>query len=153
VSGGFLFAADVDSAVTEAECEELARLARNRVVLEIGSYYGRSTIALASTATIVHSIDPHTGGPPHRPSTLPEFVANLERYGVRERVVIHLGLSEQICPRFRRDAFELIFVDAIHNRPYVDQDISLACDCLARGGTLVLHDYGVTTWATGTTST
>jgi predicted O-methyltransferase YrrM len=138
-----LFAADVESAVTEAECEELARLARGRIVLEIGSYYGRSTIALASTAAIVHSLDPHTGGPPDRPNTLPEFVANLERYGVRERVVVHLGLSEQVCPRFRPDAFDLIFVDAIHERPHVDRDISLAIGCLAQGGTLVFHDYGV----------
>jgi predicted O-methyltransferase YrrM len=138
-----VFAADVHSAVTEAECAELARLATGRVVLEIGSWYGRSTIALASTGAVVHSIDPHTGGPPERPNTLAEFVANLERYGVRDGVVVHIGLSEQICPRFRPDAFELVFVDANHYREPVARDIRLAVGCLALGGTLVLHDYGV----------
>ena len=132
----------MDSAVSEDECEELARLARNGVVLEIGSYYGRSTIALASTA-VVHSLDPHTGGPPGSRDTLPEFVSNLERYGVRERVVVHIGRSEQVCPLFRHDAFDLVFVDAIHERPHVDRDIALATSCLKRGGVLALHDYGV----------
>jgi predicted O-methyltransferase YrrM len=141
--GTFVFPSDVDSTVSADECAELARLARNGVVLEIGSYYGRSTIALASTAAAVHSLDPHTGGPPRRQDTLPEFVANLERYGVRERVVVHIGRSEQLCPLFRDDAFDLVFVDAIHERPHIDHDITLAARCLKQGGVLALHDYGV----------
>jgi hypothetical protein len=56
----FVFAGDVDSVVSEDECEELARLARIGVVFEIGSYYRRSTIGLTSTAAVVHSLDPHT---------------------------------------------------------------------------------------------
>jgi predicted O-methyltransferase YrrM len=139
----FVFAGDVDSAVSEDECAELARLARNSIVLEIGSYYGRSTIALASTAAVVHSLDPHTGGPPECQDTLPEFVSNLERYGVRERVVVHIGRSEELCPLFRHDAFDLVFVDAIHERPDIDRDITLAARCLKQGGVLALHDYGV----------
>jgi predicted O-methyltransferase YrrM len=138
-----VFAADVESAVSEAECAELARLAHGRAVLEIGSWYGRSTIALASTAAIVHALDPHRGGPPERPDTLPEFIANLERYGVRERVVVHLGLSSEICPRFRSDAFELAFVDAMHEFPDIERDLAFAAGCIAPGGTLALHDYGV----------
>jgi len=137
------FAADVNSTVTEAECAELARLAESRAVLEIGSWYGRTTIALASTAALVHSLDPHTGGPPAQPNTLPEFIANLERYGVRERVVVHVGLSEQVCPRFRADAFELVFIDAMHYRDNVARDIELSLGCLASGGMLAVHDYGV----------
>ena len=38
----------------------------------------------------------------------------------------------------------LLFIDAIHERPHVARDISLAVGCLAPGGTLVLHDHGVT---------
>ena len=130
-----VFAEDVLSNVTPAECSRLAQLATGRRVLEIGSYLGRSTIAMASTAEVVHSIDPHNGGPAEAPNTLPGFLANLERYGVRERVIVHIGVSTQIAALFRPTSFDLVFIDAAHHRPYVDQDLLLALRCLAPGGT------------------
>jgi hypothetical protein len=108
------YAEPVLSAVTHAECERLAHLAVGARVLEIGSYYGRSTVAMASTAMVVHAVDPHMGGPPEAPSTLAEFVANLESFGL----------------------------DAMHQRPEVDFDLALAARSVRRGGTIAFHDYG-----------
>jgi SAM-dependent methyltransferase len=146
----WLYAEDVLSAVTYAECERLAELARGALVLELGSYYGRSTVALASTARRVHSVDPHQGGPDESPNTLPEFLANLERYGVRDNVVVHVGTSTQIAPLLQ-DAFDLIFVDAMHQRPQVDVDLGLSARCVRPGGCIALHDYGVAGVSVGTT--
>jgi predicted O-methyltransferase YrrM len=138
----WIFAEEVVSAVTQAECGRLAELASGTRVLEIGAHYGRSTIALASVAEVVHSIDPHRGGPPEAPDTLMPFLENLAAHGVRDRVLVHVGPSQAIAPFFRRGSFELAFVDAVHQRPAVDIDLTLAACCVRPGGWLALHDYG-----------
>jgi len=137
------FAEEVLSAVTEAECERLASLAHDADVLEIGAYYGRSTIALASVAKVVHSIDPHRGGPDDAPDTLPSFLENLRSHGVRNNVVVHVGLSTDVLPLVRADSFDVVFVDAMHQRPEVDVDLTLAARCVRAGGWLAMHDYGL----------
>jgi len=40
------FAPDIPSSLTEAECRLLAELAREGEALEVGSWFGRSTITL-----------------------------------------------------------------------------------------------------------
>lgn len=139
----WIFAADVESEMSYAECERLAMLARGATVLELGAYLGRSTIALASTAAVVHSVDPHKGGPGHASDSLLRLLANLEVHGVREDVVIHVGLSTEVVPRFRAGSFDVVFIDAMHQRPDVDIDLALAVRCLRPGGWIAFHDYGV----------
>jgi predicted O-methyltransferase YrrM len=136
------FAEEVLSAVTEAECERLTSLAEGVDALEIGAYYGRSTIALASVARVVHSIDPHRGGPDDDPDTLPAFLENLSTHGVREKVAVHVCLSTDILPLLEPDSFDVVFVDAMHQRPQVDIDMALAARCVRGGGWLAMHDYG-----------
>ena len=139
----WIFGDEILSAVDYAECQELAGLARGATVLELGSYFGRSTIALASTASVVHSVDPHDGGPPEAPSTLGPFLENLERHGVRSKVIVHVGLSTDVVPLFRPETFDMAFVDAMHQRPQVDIDLALAAGCLRPGGRIAFHDYAV----------
>jgi predicted O-methyltransferase YrrM len=136
------FAEQVLSAVTEAECERLASLADGAAVLEIGAYYGRSTIAMASVARVVHSIDPHRGGPDDDPDTLPAFLENLSTEGVRAKVAVHVCLSTDILPLLEPDTFDVAFVDAMHQRPEVDVDLALTARCVRGGGWLAMHDYG-----------
>ena len=119
---GWIFAEEVLSAVSQTECERLAQLGRGADVLEIGAYYGRSTIALGSVANIVHSIDPHQGGPAEAPDTLAPFLENLRAHSVRDRVVVHVGPSTAVVPLFKSESFDVAFVDAMHQRPDVDID-------------------------------
>lgn len=140
----FLFAKDVPSAVTEDEARELARLASGRKVLEIGSHKGRSTIALAGSARVVHAVDWHQGDvQAGHGETLREFLDNLSRYGVRDRVIVHLGRIEEILPVLRQEAFDLVFLDAMHDRTSVDRDIGLLRPLAAKNGILAFHDYGI----------
>jgi hypothetical protein len=53
-----------------------------------------------------------------------------------------VGASTEIAPLFRPDSFDVAFVDAMHERPHVDVDMTLAAGCLRAGGLLALHDYG-----------
>lgn len=138
----WIFAEEVLSAASFVECERLAKLAREATVLEIGAYFGRSTIAMAAVATVVHSIDPHRGGPPESPDTLAPFLQNLTTYGVRDRVLVHVGASGEIASLFKPESFDMAFVDAMHQRPDVDIDLALSARCVRPGGSLALHDYG-----------
>ncbi len=149
-----MFAADVPSAVTEDECRTLAQMAEGRRVLEAGSQYGRSTIALASRAEVVHAVDWHGGDPWAGPGdSLAAFLANLDRHGVRARVVVHLGRFEDVAPAFRDAYFGLVFVDGAHGYDDVRRDLELFGSKCAAGGFLALHDYarfeGVTRAADG----
>jgi predicted O-methyltransferase YrrM len=131
--------------VTETECVRLAELATDKAVVEIGSHYGRSTIALASTAAVVHTIDWHRGDPHGRVDLQPDLAAlvqNLERYGVRERVVIHVARAEQVLPALGRKSFDLAFIDGSHDEPDVIRDALLTERVLRRGSLLAFHDYG-----------
>jgi glycosyltransferase involved in cell wall biosynthesis len=143
VSSTFGFAADVESAVTEAECCRLASLATGKVVLELGSWLGRSTIALASTADIVHAVDWHRGDEhAGHHDTLQEFLLNLARHGVRDKVIVHLGRFEDVARILKPKGFDVIFIDGLHTRAAVDADISSFLSALRNGGSLAFHDYG-----------
>lgn len=140
-----LFAEDVGSAVGPHECERLAEMAALRLVLEVGSEAGRSTIALASTARAVHSVDWHRGdawaGAKGGPlGTLPDLVANLERYGVRDRVVIHYGRWQDILPALAPRKFGLAFLDAEHGGPEVLAQLEAVRRLLEHGGEVAVHD-------------
>ena len=90
------------SAVTDAEAARLADLARDRIVLEVGSWYGLSTIVMARTAAMVHAVDWHRGDPhAGKRETLTTFWSNLERHDVRDKVVIHVGRAEVVLPMLR----------------------------------------------------
>ena len=140
-----IFAEDIISAVSREECLLLARLAEGKRVLEVGSYLGRSTVALASTAAIVHSVDVH---PPDDQglglqSTVSALVANLTRYGVRDKVLMHVGFSQLILPELQPESFDLIFLDAEHQRAAVEEDLAAILPLAKRPSTLAFHDYGV----------
>jgi len=138
----FLFAADVESAVTAAECRRLASLARGKIVLELGSWLGRSTIAIASTAATVHAVDWHRGDEhAGHGDTLQSFLLNLLRYGVRDKVVVHLGRFEDVGRVLRQQSFDVVVVDGLHTRRAVEADIALFLPILRPGGSFAFHDY------------
>jgi predicted O-methyltransferase YrrM len=140
-----IFAAEIASSTTEAECRRLSELARGQRVLEIGSYFGRSTVALASTARAVHTVDVH---PPDDAgagleTTVAALVANLDRYDLRHKVVVHVGFSQLILPMLRPLSFDLAFLDAQHQREPVEEDLAALLPLMRKGGVVAFHDYGV----------
>jgi predicted O-methyltransferase YrrM len=140
----FLFAEDVASAVSREECQRLSELAGDRVVLEVGSQFGRSTLAMASTATRVHAVDWHLGDK-HAGflDSLPELMRNLERYKLRDRVVVHVGRNEVVLPMLLGNLFDLAFIDSFHERAAVESDTAMVLRLMKPGGAIAFHDFGI----------
>jgi len=139
----FKLAADVPSGVTPRECERLADLARGKTVIEMGSHFGRSTIALASTAAMLHAVDWHMGdGHAGLNDSLPIFVQNLSRYKVRDKVTIHVARFETLFPMLRERLFDMAFIDAFHEREAVEKDTAAVLPLLKPKAVIAFHDYG-----------
>jgi hypothetical protein len=138
---------DVEGWLTDGEGRALARLASGKICLEIGSYCGRSTLWLASTAASVWAFDTFDGrgieGAEKR-NTLAIFQHNLNQYGVRPKVKVCQGESGALLPLFRErgDRFDLCFIDGAHDEASVSSDVELCLGVLRKGGVLVFHDYG-----------
>lgn len=123
------------------EAAILAERAADRLVLEVGSWLGRSTIAMARTAKLVVAVDPHVG-PPVRSEgpTCNEFLANLRAHGVSEKVAPFVAPFSQVAGLLRSE-FEMAFIDGAHDGISVLRDGRLAYMLMRLGSPLVFHDY------------
>lgn len=127
--------------LTAAEARTLMALAAGRDVLELGAYAGRSTVALATTARHVTSIDHHAGDAGTGPAdTLTAFRANLDRFGVAGRVRTIVGPIEAVGPTLADTAFDLIFIDSAHDAASVARDARLARRVARPGAIIAFHD-------------
>jgi predicted O-methyltransferase YrrM len=129
----------ISTSLTEAETVKLQRLAAGRAVLEIGSAYGYSTVALALVADSVVAVDPHTAH-----DSYGHLHANLGLYGVHAEV--RRGASSDELPYLAvaKRRFGLVFVDGDHTAAGVAYDVEWAQKLLRPGGVLACHDYAET---------
>jgi predicted O-methyltransferase YrrM len=128
----------IDTSLTEAETAELQRLAKDAEVLEIGTAYGYSTVALALVAKRVFAVDPHlTHG------SYGDVLANLTAYGVSDRAVVMKTYSQHAMPAFYYEGrrFDMVWIDGDHTPEGVEHDVTWALKLLKPGGVLACHDY------------
>lgn len=140
----FTFPEDILSAVTREECERLAELAKDGLVLELGAQFGRSTFALASVAKVVHVVDWHKGDEFSGESdTFHQFQSNLQRYRLTKKVVSFVCRNEVILPALKGIfEYDLAFIDSYAAREAVEQDLRLVRPLVRAGGVIAVHDYG-----------
>lgn len=131
------FPREIDGWLHADEAKALAELARDKDVLEIGSYCGLSTVCMARTADHVTAVDYFDGrGTPVPRDTRPAFDANLMRYGVAGRVVaVHPD------DPYPLDRYDMAFIDGAHDEESVRCDIDRVLSHLAPGGLIIFHDY------------
>ena len=151
----------ISTSVTHAETEVLRRLAaqtgasqwrrahpddqdtdvrfapRAGDVLEVGSAFGYSAIAMALAGAKVTAVDPHAG---ELPNSLEVMRANLDAYEVADQVTIIAEPSQVALPRLELGSFDLVFIDADHREPAVTHDAEWALKLLRPGGMLAMHD-------------
>lgn len=131
---------------------DLARRSTGRgVIVEIGSWQGRSTIWLARGSRAgagrpVYAVDPHTGSPEHHDRygevwTFDLFRENVERAGVSDLVRPLVQTSEEAAAAFD-EPVEVLFIDGDHSYEAVCRDWDLWTPKLVEGGWVVLHDTG-----------
>jgi MMP 1-O-methyltransferase len=140
--------ADVPGWLTDEEGEALYDLARRctgcGVIVEIGSWKGKSTICLgvgsrAGSGVPIFAIDPHAD------YRFGDFKANIERAGVSDLVTPIASLSQAAADGFEKP-IELLFVDGSHEEHLVREDFEKWVPKVADGGWVAFHD---TTWTAG----
>jgi predicted O-methyltransferase YrrM len=117
-------------------------------VVEIGSYLGRSTVVLAraladaGSGTLV-AVDPHTSalGFGDERATDREFLENVERTGVAERVQMLKMTSVEAAHGWRGGPVRMLFVDGWHSYAAVIDDVIAWRGHLTADATVVFDDY------------
>jgi hypothetical protein len=148
---GWLTDAEADVLIAAA-AHACATFAPDNAIVEIGSYQGRSTVALASVVRLlaplvrVHAIDPHEGevgatdsGVDQTPATLTSFRENLARAGVAEQVVVHQLRSYETDWEI---PISLLLVDGLHDYENCARDFHHFQPHLVPGALVAFHDYG-----------
>lgn len=138
---------DPGASILDAEGKLLYKLAskcKQGVIVEIGSWKGRSTIWLAKGARAkVYTIDPHQGTGTHEyeacENTYDEFMRNIARAGVNDMVVPVVKTSEEAVKDWDKPV-GLIFIDGDHSYEAVKFDFDNWAPHLIEGGTIALHD-------------
>jgi len=147
------FIENIEGWLSPKEGELLYNLAKNctgkGVIVEIGSWKGKSTICLAKGSKSgnkvkVYAIDPHIGSSEHRKKygkvwTFDEFKKNIKKANVEDIVVPCVKTSEEAAKNFDKPV-ELIFIDGAHEYEFVKKDFELWFPNLIEGGVMAFHD-------------
>lgn len=118
--------------------------------IEIGSFKGRSTVALGAIArrygrAPIVAVDPHTGPSVTDPplgvdgSSYDEFMRNLRSAGVLDQIEVHRTLSRDLA-RGWEQPIRLLWIDGDHTYEGAREDWTLFGPHLAPGAVIALHD-------------
>jgi len=139
--------------LTDKEGELLYSLAKNckgkGVIVEIGSYKGKSTIWLsrgskAGNKIKVYAIDPHRGSPELREKiqgkiwSYEEFKNNIEKAKVSDIIIPIITTSEEAAKYFE-EPVELIFIDGNHSYDHIRLDFKLWFPKVVDCGFMAFH--------------
>jgi prepilin-type processing-associated H-X9-DG protein len=119
-------------------------------VVEIGSWKGRSTISMALALKArgsgrLYAIDPHTGSREHilqygAVDTYREFLANLEKAGIKAVVAAIRESSHSARSQFGDGTVNVLFVDGSHEYEDVLRDIRDWTPALANPAIVAFND-------------
>jgi MMP 1-O-methyltransferase len=142
----------IEGYLSEKEGEFLyntAKICSGRgVIVEIGSWKGRSTIYLAKGSKAgnnikVYAVDPHQGTKDHQNhkvfNTFSEFKENLIKANVDDIVVPLVKTSEEASKNWQ-EPIEFLWIDGDHSFPMVKLDFDLWSPYLIKGGIIAFHD-------------
>jgi predicted O-methyltransferase YrrM len=142
--------AKIDGCLFPGEEIYLAQLAKNcsgkGVIVEIGSYLGRSTVSLGlgsmqGSRTMIFTYD-HFMGDPYMDVTLQQYELlknNILQAGV-ETIVITSTKPSNVAVKDFKDPIELLFIDADHTFEAVENDYLLWSPKVISGGFVAFHD-------------
>ena len=135
--------------VSEAACRILYKHAKESIghIVEIGSYYGRSTVVLAmgsedGTKQKVFAIDPWS----RKKNLYETFTNNVKQSGYSKNIYPYRAESSNAFywkkPRtVFLQGIGLLFIDGSHGYDAVKEDL-LWVQLVKSGGVVAFHDYG-----------
>ena len=119
------------------------------VILEIGSFMGKSTVILATAGqfvpgTHVVAVDPMDYRPSFDPkrgqeTCLGDFKTNLRHAKVEHLVELHQMRSQELAPSWKRP-IRFLWIDGDHSYEGAKSDFDLFSPFLADGAIVALHD-------------
>ena len=121
--------------------------------LEIGTFYGGNILSVAKTYgqhedSKLYCIDPwndYNDYPEYRKkqtSIYETFINNVDKSGVKDKIIINRGYSNIEVLKFENDFFDIIYIDGNHEPEYVLEDGVLSFRKLKIGGIMIFDDYG-----------
>ncbi len=135
---------EIDGLVSEYDTETLfaaaQRLPKKAVVVEIGTYKGKSTICLAlglmsagNEDARIYSFDVIQD---------PDARQSAEKAGVGKYITFIQAASPPPAEKWsREEPIDLLFVDGNHEPPYTENDLKYWLPKLRWGGTLIMDDW------------
>lgn len=133
-----------DGWLNTEEADLLRRLAQDRVVLELGTWKGRSTVAMAATAKYILTVDHHRGlppellfptdNPPKDGDTLTDYLSGIRDLPNVGSLVAEFSAVELLNPSM----FEFVFLDGLHDLASTLADLALIAPF---GRPFALHDW------------
>lgn len=122
---------------------------RSGVILEIGSWQGKSTVCLALASAEagkapVYAVDPHEGVLEHDlwlsgQSSLDAFLSNIRQNDVNHLVVPVVRRSELLAPEWQLP-ISLLWIDGDHSYEGAKRDFMLFSPFVVDGGIIAFHD-------------
>ena len=148
-------AAGIEGWLSEAQgralCAAAAASSGHGLVVEIGSWKGRSTVWLAYGARVrglkVHAVDPHRhSSEDPRAETLDALLENLARAGVAD-IVEPLVMTSAEAAGVIAGEVELLFVDGNHSVAGARADANIWLPRVMSGGVVMFHDVATSGYA------
>ena len=123
----------------------------NSIILEIGSYRGRSTAAMAfaclGTNKRIYAVDPFECSRCQQgrfAASRDIFEYNLRRHDLLKYVITLQGFSTEILHDWRgRPPIDFAFIDGSHSYAGVKNDLALVYPHVKKGGWIAFHDMRV----------
>jgi hypothetical protein len=123
------------------------------LIVELGSWMGRSTYALAcavrdSKKPPIIAVDRFTGSSEHRADapdgrvwTFPQYYDNLTRVGaIPDHVITIIGDTVQVARIFPNESVGLLFHDASHEYEFIVADLRAWVPKVRKDGVICVHD-------------
>jgi predicted O-methyltransferase YrrM len=105
--------------------------------LEVGTFYGANLLSVANTYGThpdakLYCIDPwedYEEYPEYKteqPEIYDTFMENIEKSGIKEKIIINRGYSNIVVPTLQDNFFDIIYIDGNHEPEYVLEDAVLS---------------------------
>lgn len=119
-------------------------------LVELGSFQGRSSVAIASVLpadSMLYCVDHFAGSEEHKKwnldisNLLDAFTKNIERFGVKDKINTLVMSTVEAAAKFEPESVDLVLLDAAHDYDSVKADLLNWYPKLKPGGYLFCDDY------------